>query len=288
MSEQPTYVVVKGCIRRPRVAGSGRTFVNRGDFINQGEVLPEGLYSEADIAGWLKEGRIQDIDLDAQTAAVVAETIKARGKWTVDPSTLAGKSMDEMLIMVMEIDENCDEIFEDEASLVRHLTQDWSPEYNAIVPAASDRSKPQALALNKLEQSESQGATSTGTPEMSAKAKEALDEARRRADAPKDVVEPAEQPSKQLNALERARAKAGKGPEVAVDPEALDPGKESLERETEVVAVDPGSEDGDETVETPAEAPSESQGDEQPSLEPNAVPEARVSLDDAETPSDKE
>lgn len=172
MSETKTveYRVVSGALHLPRVPNT------RGQkLIMQGEVVPSGVFSEEDIARWLKDGRIKQ----AAEAAPALERASNRhqGKWCVDPATLAGKNMEDLLLMVLEIDPEYDtEPLADEASVVRLLTRDWDPLFVPGVASAKDRSAVVAMTPN--------GVKGLGTKPMSEVAQAAMAAARAKARAP--------------------------------------------------------------------------------------------------------
>lgn len=153
-----TYKVVRGSIKLPRPGGS--KFISRSQFVNQGELLPDGIFSSADIQSWLQDGRIELIS-DQDAPLLQSARVEHRGKWTVDPSVIAGKSMETLLLMVLEIDPQYDtDSLENEGDVARLLTSDWKPSYASTVPAANDRSRPKAMKLHDMSQTEGVPATS--------------------------------------------------------------------------------------------------------------------------------
>lgn len=183
-TDQTTYRVIRGSLRIPRGATS-RSFVSSGDFVHQGDLVPSDMFDERDIASWLDEGRIEVSDASPEQANSDAP-VRGRGRWTVDPSSLVGKSFEDLLIQIQEMDPDFDaNSIENEQAAVRLLTSDWHPSFAQTVPAASDRSRPAALALNKLEQTALGGtATRSTTREPSPEAARALESAKSRAQAP--------------------------------------------------------------------------------------------------------
>lgn len=173
MSDQPTnelpnvtysYKVVRGSIKLPRPRGA--KFISRSQFINQGELIPDGIFSDADIQSWLQDGRIEPIS-DMDSPLVENARVEHRGKWTVDPSVIAGKSMETLLLMVLEIEPDYDtDSLESEGDVARLLTSDWKPSYASTVPAANDRSRPKAMRLHDLTQEGRAPATASVSDEQ--------------------------------------------------------------------------------------------------------------------------
>ena len=184
MSEHnEAYRVVRGSIRMPRGKTTGFT-MSRRDMVMQGELLPPGIFPESDIQSWLNEGRIQlaGVSVEAAQAAVEA---RAANPFRVDPSTLVGKTLEDLLIMVLEIDPEYDaDQLADEQDAVRLLTSGWEPSMRQVVAPVNDRSRPVALALDKLTQDASGSALKTGTRDLSAEAQAGLAAAKARAQAP--------------------------------------------------------------------------------------------------------
>lgn len=184
MSEQnEAYRVVRGSIRLPRGKSTGFV-MSRRDMVMQGELLPPGIFPAADIQSWLSEGRIAPAGVSVEDAQAAVEA-RAANPFRVDPSTLVGKTMEDLLIMVLEIDPEYDaDQLEDEQAAVRLLTSGWEPSMRQVVAPVNDRSRPVALALDKLEQSASGSALKTGTRDLSAEAAANLEAAKVRAQAP--------------------------------------------------------------------------------------------------------
>ena len=183
MSEQTIYRIIRGSIRTPRTK-DGPILTGRKGLIMQGELLPEGLFGEDDIQSWLNEGRIERSGLSVEQAEEAARVIAAN-PFRADPSTLVGKTMEDLIIMVLEIQDDYDtDLLEDEQAAVRLLTSGWSPEMRQTIAPVNDRSRPLALALHKLEQENGQAATQSSNSEMSAEALAGLEAARAKAQAP--------------------------------------------------------------------------------------------------------
>lgn len=187
MSEQKTYRVIRGAIKLPRAHTQDFIANVRKDFVMQGELLPVDVYPEDDIQSWLAGGRIVAAGVSVAQAVEAAE-IRASNPFKVDPSTLVGKTMEDLTIMVLEIEPDYDtDALADEQDAVRLLTSGWDPKYIQKIAPVSDRSRPEALVANKLEQTEKETATSSGSTDMSAAAQAGLDAARAKAQAPTET-----------------------------------------------------------------------------------------------------
>lgn len=189
MSEQnEAYRVIRGAIRLPRGKTTGFT-MSRRDMVMQGELLPPGIFPEADIKSWLSEGRIEAAGVSVEAAQAAVEA-RAANPFRVDPSTLVGKTMEDLLIMVLEIDPEYDaDSLADEQDAVRLLTSGWEPSMRQVVAPVNDRSRPKALALDKLAQDASGSALKMGNRDLSAEAAAGLEAAKARAQAPETVEE---------------------------------------------------------------------------------------------------
>jgi hypothetical protein len=155
------------------------------DLIMQGDLLPVGSFSELEIRSWLNEGRIERANVTVE-AVEESERIRVANPFRVDPSTLLGKTMEDMVIMVLEIDEEYDtDLLADEQDAIRLLTSGWDPKFLQTVAPVNDRSRPVALALNKMEQSQdgTRAMAQTQT-EMSSQAAAGLAAAKAAANAP--------------------------------------------------------------------------------------------------------
>lgn len=166
------YKLVRGVIQLP----SDRRIVVQGDYIRQGQEVPEGLFSAEAIADLLKEGKIELFSPDEQNQA--PGKIENRGRWGVDPVSLAGKSFEDLLVMVQEIDPEF-QIMQlvDEAAAIRQLTEDWNPAFSEDLAQSSDRSAPGVT---------SKGVRNLGGVPFSPESEAALARARELAQAPRD------------------------------------------------------------------------------------------------------
>lgn len=183
---QATYRLARGTIKLPRDNKSGRTFTTSGDFIKQGEMIPEGVLSDEQIKSFLATGRIELMaPAEVKQAAGMPKT---RGKWGVDPTALIGKSMEELLVMVLEIDPEFDvTVIETEVDAVRQLTSDWDPAFREEIARSTDRSRPEQMKLKvSHDGNEVRGARDAGSRPMSPGAERALENAKQRAQAKLD------------------------------------------------------------------------------------------------------
>lgn len=185
MSAKSIYRVVRGAIRMSRSTSSNFT-LSKVDMIMQGDILPAG-FDSACIQSWLADGRIELVgeEMSLEDAEDEQKAILARNPFAVDPSVLVSKSMEDLVIMVLEIDPDYDtDKLASEQDAVRLLTSGWDPKYAQTVSPVRDRSKPQALAMGKLVQSKDGAALKTSVSEMSAEAQAGLANARAKAQAP--------------------------------------------------------------------------------------------------------
>ena len=184
---QATYRVVRGSIKLPRDPKATRTFTTQGDFLKQGDVIPEGVLSPEQLRSFLKDGRIE-ILRPAEAEAVKGRP-KTRGRWSVDPSALAGKNLEDLLVMVLEIDPDFDvSEMTTEADAVRQLTENWDPAFRDTLTRATDKSRPEQLKLKTTGNEVRVGMRDAGERPMSDAAQRALERARAKA-SPDRVVE---------------------------------------------------------------------------------------------------
>lgn len=172
------YRVARGVIRLPRTKGaaakSPRLFNTSSDFIKQGGVIPDGLLDQDQIAGMLADGRIELIP--QSEVATSNPRPEQRGKWSVDPSALAGKGLEELIVMVMDIDGDYDvEQLKTPADAVGLLTSQWNPAFRTDLVKSNDRSRPEALRHN--------GVKNAGDKPLSDASADALERAKAAAQA---------------------------------------------------------------------------------------------------------
>jgi hypothetical protein len=95
---EQTFKIVHGAIRLPRPASEKLDSAGRSAprFLTVGDVIRGSEWPESDIRAWLADGFIRP-------AGVVSVTRTPRGH---DPASLATKSLEDLLTMVNEIDED--------------------------------------------------------------------------------------------------------------------------------------------------------------------------------------
>jgi hypothetical protein len=153
----------------------------------QGDLLPDGIFSELEIRSWLNSGRIAVAEVSVEQVAE-AVAIREANPFRVDPTSLVGKTMEDLIIMVLEIDEEYDtDSLGGEADAVRLLSSGWDPKFREPIAPVNDRSRPEALAINKMEQSvEGDRAMRSTQTEMSDAASAGLARAKEAANAPEN------------------------------------------------------------------------------------------------------
>lgn len=178
------YVVKRGVLKMPRAAGSkDKQFSVSVDMVRQGELLPEGVFTKDDIAGWLRDGRIAVLGaVDGPAASAVLPQRKS--KWCVDPVSLVRKDMETLMAMILEIDEDYDFAgIKSEEDAIRQLSQDWNPAFAAPVAVATDKTDPALQRLTGRTREAGSGLKDAGSPELSREASKVLDQARLQAQA---------------------------------------------------------------------------------------------------------
>lgn len=126
-------IVKRGSVKVPNRKGL------HPELLRQGQVVPEGMFPMADVQRLIEQG----VFGEASAPAAPSAPAKSLGKWRKDPATLAGKSLDELRIMVLEVDERYDLTEDlDEAALVRLLSKDWDPRVRQDTAVAKDRTRP--------------------------------------------------------------------------------------------------------------------------------------------------
>lgn len=185
MSEQIlSYRVIRGAIKMPRTA-KGNFSAKHNDFIVQGQLLPTNVFPDDDIESWLEGGRIERADV---TVAVIeeAERVRSANPFRADPTILVGKTMEELVIMILEIQDDYDtDKLTSEQDAVRLLTSGWTPSQRQIIAPVNDRSRPEVIAMHNMEQKRGEGSViGSSNAEMSAAAQAGLEAARAKAQAP--------------------------------------------------------------------------------------------------------
>lgn len=178
---QETYEVLKGSIKVPTPrATDDKAGLKRGKIVyfQQGEKIPPGTFSDADLA-----------DLESQNLIRRTEEIKSRtgvrprkqkkGKWSINPDTLAGKDQEELLLMVVEIDQEFDtDTLKTKQQTIAQLTKDFDPEFDLAIATASDKTTPGFVGTDHRPED---GIKDLGDRPMSDKAREGLERARSKA-----------------------------------------------------------------------------------------------------------
>ena len=166
------------------------------------------MFDKDDIKSWLDGGRIEPASISPVMAQATEDAIRARGKFRADPASLVGKTMEQLLVMVNEIDEKYDvSALSNERDAVRLLTSDWDPRYADRIAPVSDKSHPEALIAHDLQQGKDGEPATRSLPgrEMSEEASTALANARSQAQAPA--------PEEQSAPEERSISEEQKAPE---------------------------------------------------------------------------
>jgi hypothetical protein len=185
------FKVARGTIRRPRTERKAGVKA-ASDVIGQGEIVPEGMLSPDQIAGLLEQGVIEPITTERETK--MAESAR-RGKWSIDPAALAGKTLEDLIVMVVEIDPDyAIEGISSVSEAVTQLTADWHPAFREELARSSDKSRPAPLKTTTVKREDGkvisvEGAKDAGEPPMSDKAAAALERARERAKTPAPSAE---------------------------------------------------------------------------------------------------
>lgn len=166
------YKVAKGVLKRPRSLTGPRKVPTAADFIGQGELIPDGMLTSDAIADLLQHGLIEKVSVvQATTPGALPPR---RGKWSVDPAVLVSKTLDELVIMVLEIDPDFDVAqITDAQFAVTQLTADWHPSFRDTLTRSTDRSRPEAMR--------SSGTKDAGSKPLSEAAAKALASAKERA-----------------------------------------------------------------------------------------------------------
>lgn len=174
---------MRGAIKLPRSAVGNQPLSQ--DLILQGNLLPRDTFSEKELRSWLSQGMIAVAEVSVEQVDE-AVAVRASNPFRVDPTALVGKTMEDLIIMVLEIDDEYDvDSLEGEADAVRLLSSGWDPAFREPIAPVNDRSRPEALAINKMEQSvEGDRAMGSTQTEMSDAASAGLQRAKDAAQAP--------------------------------------------------------------------------------------------------------
>lgn len=173
------YEVVRGSIKVPYVAEPGeksRRMNTSPRYLRPGEMLPEGMFTEEDIESLEKSGIIK---ASAQSkSSPRPRRLQRRGKWSVNPDTLAGKDQEALLLMVLEIDPEFDtDKLKTKEQTIAQLTKDFDMEFDVPVATATDKTRP---GFRGTEHAPENGVKDLGDTPMTPKAREALERSRAR------------------------------------------------------------------------------------------------------------
>jgi len=179
------FKVARGTIRRPRTERKPGIKA-ASDFIGQGEIVPEGMLTPEQVASLLEQGVIEPITSVRESAIAAAAK---RGKWSVDPGSIVGKTLEDLLVMIVEIDPDYSvERISSLSDAATQLTADWHPAFREDLALASDKSRPAPLRTTSVRREDGkvisvEGTKDAGSPDLSANARAALERARERAQA---------------------------------------------------------------------------------------------------------
>lgn len=169
------YEVVRGAVKVPFPKGGSKLTGGKPVFIMQGEIIPDDMLSTEEAKSLLADGRIVKLRPSSQARPAAAVTAK-RGKWAVDPETLAGKELEELAMLVLGIDEDFDVTkLKTKALAIKQLTKDWDPTFADAVAKSYDKNSPGVQSAQGVQSSDS-------TQPASEKAAQALQRARAKAE----------------------------------------------------------------------------------------------------------
>lgn len=179
------YRVANGSLRKPRVKGQVPKVRRAVDYIGQGELVPDGMLTQEEIEKLLETGVIEALPTGGPAGAA-APTYAARGKWSVDPSALVSKTLEDLCVMILEIDPNYDVAGLDSIQAATILTADWHPAFRETLATSSDKSRPAPLSMTSKQNAkgkvvEQRGAKDAGSRPMSEDASATLEALRARA-----------------------------------------------------------------------------------------------------------
>jgi hypothetical protein len=138
------YRVTRGTIQIPVAQGGGS--------IEQGCLVPKGVLDQKDIERLLGRGILEAIVVEAPSEQTFEgsdeqppagsqeperEPAVTRGKWNVDPASIAEASLEDLLIRVNEIDPTVDLAELDEESARALLSSEFQPVFQEGVPEAT-------------------------------------------------------------------------------------------------------------------------------------------------------
>lgn len=177
MYDDTDFVLLHGSIQIPRSLSS-----RPRDMVNQGDTFPGNMFLEAEITGWLEDGKIKFVPSTADTAAEEI-VLTPPGKWHVDPEVLIDKDMEGLLLLVLDIDPLYDvDSLTDMGAVVRLLTKNFDREQTSIIAPAVDKSSASAMRPED-------GVKDFGSRDLASVAAEALAAAKARASGETDETQ---------------------------------------------------------------------------------------------------
>ncbi len=132
-------IVKRGTLMLPRVKRGLPSVALR-----PGDALPAGALADAEVARLVTQGILGP--RAARAAELPAEHLPpTRGRWVHDPATLIGKTVEELMVLVVQTDPDhpvlAQGIDVDEGALIRALTADYDPLFAAGAPRADDSTR---------------------------------------------------------------------------------------------------------------------------------------------------
>jgi hypothetical protein len=182
-SEIMYEVLPRAVIKVPSPDGTPRNKRNKAiTYWQPGDIIPPGALTQDDLDSLLENNLIREVTRRLTTKereSLRVKRVQRGGIWSLNPETLEGKDLDELLLIVLERDPNFDtDTLKTEEAAIKQLTRDWQPEFDEELSHGSDRTVPQLPRAHDVER----GPISEGKSRpMSAKARAALERAQRRA-----------------------------------------------------------------------------------------------------------
>lgn len=128
-------IVKSGSLQLPRAARNSRPA-----YVRAGQPLPEGALPLGEVKRLLAQGIL--VESAPAAPAAPGGLPPTLGKWSRDPESLAGKSLEQLRVMAAEIDPDCGAEVLNEPALVQLLTADWDPVFALPEARSADRSRP--------------------------------------------------------------------------------------------------------------------------------------------------
>lgn len=179
---QETYEVIRSAIKVPaKRTADGKVVTTKfvgSKYLQPGQLVQPGTFSDEELQS------LEDQNFIRRTERIVSKTESARrkqkkGKWSINPDTLAGKDQEELLLIVLEVDPEFDtDTLKTKQQTIAQLTKDFDTEFDLGIATATDKTMP---GFDGREHRPENGVTDLGSPPMSDKAKEALERARSKA-----------------------------------------------------------------------------------------------------------